>query len=241
MRGIKCALLWLGLLSTGVAHGEIALLAWERPPLISQNAQGETVGLVADLTQALFQRAGVEYQLEFVPLKRALLRVTREGNSCMLLVERRQDNESRYAWVGPLLVSRLSLYALPDNPIQPNSLAEVRSLPVISHQGSAAADYLLGVEVPVQLSSRESLSLAMLQRGRAPLWASSPLVVRSLVPPGQPMLREVLPFLTVMEDMACSPAMDERVLQRLRDALVELYAEGRVHALYKRYGAVLDL
>lgn len=240
MRGIKSALLWLGLLSAGVAHGEIALLAWERPPLISQNAQGETVGLVADLTQAMFKRVGEEYQLEFVPLKRALLRVTREVNSCMLLVERRQENESRYAWIGPLLVSRLSLYALPENPIQPNSLAEVRSLPVISHQGSAAADYLLGVGVPVQLSSRESLSLAMLQRARAPLWASSPLVVQSLVAKEQPMLREVLPFLTVMEDMACNPNMDSGLLQRLRHALTQLYAEGEVHALYARYGVALD-
>ena len=240
MRGIKCGLLLMALLCAGVAHAEIALLAWERPPLISQNAQGEPIGLVAELTQALFKRAGVEYQLEFVPLNRALLRARREVNSCMLLVERRQENESRYAWVGPLLVSRLSLYALPDNPIQPNSLAEVRSLSVISHQGSAAADYLQGGGVPVQLSSRESLSLAMLQRGRAPLWASSPLVVKSLVEKGQPTLREVLPFLTVMEDMACSPNMDAGLLQRLRHTLEQLYAEGAVHALYARYGVALD-
>jgi polar amino acid transport system substrate-binding protein len=188
----------------------------------------------------MFARAAVDYRLDFVPFQRALYLAQGNPDSCILLVERRQDKESTYAWVGPLMISRVSLYALPDNPPRLSALSQLGETPVITHQGSAASEYLQGLGITVEQASREPLGWPMLQRGRAPLWATTPLVLRAVVGAGEPQPVEVLPVLTLMEHMACNPQMDQGVLDSLRNALKELYQQGAVHKLYQQYGVALD-
>ena len=239
MRGISALFAPLFWLCCTVAQAEVRLLAWERPPLSSES-EGAAAGLVVDLAGQMFRRAGIDYRIVFVPLQRGLMSAQRDADSCVLLVERRQERESSYAWVGPLLISRLGLYALPSNALQLDSLEQARGLRILSHQGSGGGEYLKAQGFRVEFSNKEVLSYAMLQNGRAPLWAASPLVVHSLVRKGQSEPREVLPFLTLMEDMACHPQMDAAVLSSLRQALNALYAEGEVARLYERYGVSLE-
>ena len=54
-----------------------------------------------------------------------------------------------------------------------------------------------------------------------------------------PPLREVLPFLTLMEDIACHPQFDPVLLQRLQAELLQMYRDGWVQALYQRYDVSL--
>ncbi|WP_405119877.1 substrate-binding periplasmic protein [Pseudomonas leptonychotis] len=239
MRGIKqlggyaCSLL-LGWSLPLLAAEPVQLFAWEHPPQLYMTTDGRAAGVVAELTAQLFNQVGVTYRLSFQPLQRALQRVQREANSCVLLVERQQEREPHYAWVGPLLVSRLGLYARADDPLQLNSLEQARGLRILSYQGSGAGEYLHQVGLEVIASNKESLNLSMLQRSRAQLWATSSVVVSSMR--GRPAPRLVLPFLTLMEDMACHPQFDPALQQRLQATLLQLYSEGWVQALYQRHG-----
>ena len=113
----------------------------------------------------------------------------------------------------------------------------VRGLRVLSHQGSGAGEYLQSTGVAVIYSNKESLNLSMLQRSRARLWATSSAVADSLA--ARPPPREVLPFLTLMEDIACHPEMDPAELRRLQRELWQMYREGWVQALYRRHGMSL--
>ena len=58
-------------------------------------------------------------------------------------------------------------------------------------------------------------------------------------PPANPAPREVLPFLTLMEDIACHPRMDPGELRRLQDSLRQMYREGWVQALHRKHGLEL--
>lgn len=236
MRGISLGLLCL--FSLPAVAAEVQLLAWERPPLVQQTADGQGAGLVPELTRELFRRADISYRLSFLPLQRALVKVRQQANSCVLLVERRQEREPYHAWIGPLLVSRLGLYAKADDPLQLDSLEQARALRILSHQGSGAGDYLQGVGLDVLYSNKESLNLSMLQRSRARLWATSAAVVHALA--ANPPPREVLPFLTLMEDIACHPQFDPALLQRLQATLQQMYREGWVQALYRQHGVSLE-
>ena len=235
MRGIS--LLLLSLFSLPLAAAELQLFAWERAPLVQQRPDGSASGLVVELTDELFRRADIAYRLSFMPLQRALHQVQQQERSCVLLVERQQEREPHFAWVGPLLVSRLGLYAKADDNLQLSSLEQVRGLRVLSHQGSGAGEYLQSIGVEVIYSNKESLNLSMLQRSRARLWATSSAVVDSLS--ASPRPREVMPFLTLMEDIACHPRMDPAELQRLQENLRQMYREGWVQALYRKHGLEL--
>ena len=232
MRGIS--LLLLSLFSLPLAAAELQLFAWERAPLVQQRPDGSASGLVPELTAELFRRANIAYRLSFMPLQRALHQVQQQERSCVLLVERQQEREPHFAWVGPLLVSRLGLYAKADDNLQLSSLEQLRGLRVLSHQGSGAGEYLQSIGVEVIYSNKESLNLSMLQRSRARLWATSSAVVDSLS--ASPPPREVMPFLTLMEDIACHSRMDPAELQRLQDSLRQMYREGWVQALYRKHG-----
>lgn len=232
MRGIS--LLLLSLFSLPLAAAELQLFAWERAPLVQQRPDGTASGLVPELTAELFRRADIAYRLSFMPLQRALHQVQQQERSCVLLVERQQEREPHFAWVGPLLVSRLGLYAKADDNLQLSSLEQLRGLRVLSHQGSGAGEYLQSIGVEVIYSNKESLNLSMLQRSRARLWATSSAVVDSLS--ASPPPREVMPFLTLMEDIACHSRMDPAELQRLQDSLRQMYREGWVQALYRKHG-----
>lgn len=236
MRGISLVL--LALLSWPLVAAELQLFAWERAPLVQQRPDGGAAGLVPELTEELFRRAGISYSLSFLPLQRALHQVQQQEHSCVLLVERQQEREPLFAWVGPLLVSRLGLYAKADDNLKLSSLQQARGLRILSHQGSGAGEYLQTAGLDVIYSNKESLNLSMLQRSRARLWATSSAVAASL--DAKPAPREVLPFLTLMEDIACHPNMDPRELQRLQTELRLMYREGWVQALYRRHGLNLE-
>lgn len=234
MPGIK-PLFGLVLLLCGLPlQAEVRLYAWERPPRVQLSESGEARGLVPELVAELFRRAGASYQLSFLPLQRAMRQVQREPGSCVLLVERRQERDPYYSWIGPLLISRLGLYARAGDDLQLASLEQARGLSILSHQGSGAGEYLSSVGLQVINSNKEALNLSMLQRGRARLWATSATVVSSFN--GREPPREVLPFLTLMEEIACHPQFDPQLQQRLQAALHQLYAEDWVAALYARHG-----
>jgi polar amino acid transport system substrate-binding protein len=236
VRGISLLLVLLGL--SLPLQAEVQLFAWERPPLIQQAADGQAVGLVAELTHELFRRAKTPYRLRFMPLQRALHQVQVQPNSCALLVERQQEREPRYVWIGPVLISRLGLYALADDDLQLLSLEQARGLSILSHHGSGVGKYLQDIGLDVYYSNKESLNVRMLQRQRARLWATSAAVVSALQV--EPAPREVLPFLTLMEDIACHPQLDPALLQRLQVELRQLYVEGWVQGLYRSYGLQLE-
>ena len=230
--------LLLALLFSPLLQAEVQLFAWERPPLVQQTATGKAEGLVPELAEELFRRAKTPYLLRFMPLQRALRQVQQQPDSCALLVERQQEREPGYVWIGPVLISRLGLYARADDELQLFSLEQARGLSILSHQGSGAGEYLQASGLDVHYSNNEALNLRMLQRQRSRLWATSSAVVRAQRIGPAP--REVLPFLTLMEDIACHPQLDPALLRRLQSELRQMYGEGWVQALYGRYGMQLD-
>lgn len=236
MPGIRAFFAAFMLLSLPV-QAQVQIFAWERPPLLQQRPDGQGAGLVIELVGELFRRAELPYQLRFMPLQRALHQVKEQANSCALLVERQQEREPDFVWIGPVLISRLGLYAWKDEGLQLMSLEQARGLTILSHQGSGAGEYLEGIGLEVFYANNEALNLSMLQRRRARLWATSSAVAQARS--GSSELREVLPFLTLMENIACHPQFDPPQLQRLQEELQQMYAQGWVQELYQRYGVSL--
>lgn len=219
---------------------ELQLFAWERPPYAYQDERGQAQGLAVELIELLQRHTGVPYHLTFLPLARAIRETGQHPGNCLLLLERRQEREPHYAWVGPVLISRLSLYATPGAVPALNSLKDAQGLKILSHLGSGAGEYLQGEGFQVEFSNKESLNLLKLLRRRAPLWASSAAVIRSLAQTEDSRPVEVLPFLTMMEAMACHPQTDAEVITLLQQGLRELYGSGQIREIYRRYGVELE-
>ena len=112
------ALLRLLVLSLGVLLGSAAqadqapirLLTFNEPPWVE--AEGERLqGPTIELIKQLFERAGVPYSIEVLPLKRALKEALNQPGTCVFPIERSQERETSLRWISPLVVSRYGLYA----------------------------------------------------------------------------------------------------------------------------------
>ncbi|MCJ8168262.1 substrate-binding periplasmic protein [Atopomonas sediminilitoris] len=239
--GLTALLLLSVLLSSTALRAELTVLAWEREPLSYQDHNRQAQGLAVDILKLLMEQAGEPYRLRFVPLNRAIRAVKLKPETCVLLLERRQEREAQFSWVGPLLVSRISLYSAADNPLSFASLEVAKEFTVLSHMGSGVGDYLQGMGFTVDYSNHNGLNADKLARQRAPLWATSEISARVLSQrAGIKAPHEVLPFMTVMEAMACHVGSDRLRQERLQTTLLALYRTGQIQALYARYGVSLD-
>ncbi len=228
---------WLAL----PAQAELIVYAWPREPFSFQDREGKPQGLAVDILSSLMDQAGEPYQLKFAPLNRAMRAVERKAEVCVLLLERRQEREAQYSWVGPLLISRFSLYSAHGNPLVLNTLESAKAFRVLSHMGSGVGNYLQEQGFTVDYSNHNGLNPDKLMRQRAPLWATSEVSAQALSKQaGLKKPFEVLPFLTVMEAMACNVRSDRMRQQRLQQTLLALYRSGQIQQLYQRYGVILD-
>ncbi|SEK56620.1 extracellular solute-binding protein, family 3 [Atopomonas hussainii] len=244
MRGSKWARLLI-LLSVAAltlpVRAELTVYAWPREPLSYQDRDGKPKGLAVDILATLMEQAGEPYQLKFAPLNRAMQAVTKKPEVCVLLLERRQEREAHYSWVGPLLISRFSLYSAAENPLTVSDLENAKAFRVLSHMGSGVGNYLEEIGFNVDYSNHNGLNPDKLMRQRAPLWATSEVSAQVLSKQAEvAMPHEVLPFLTVMEAMACNVRSDRLRQQRLQSTLLALYRTGQIQQLYQRYGVTLD-
>lgn len=234
--GVLCAC-WLAL----PAYAELTVYAWPREPLSYQDREGKPKGLAVDILATLMEQAGEPYRLRFAPLNRAMRAVQKKPEVCVLLLERRQEREAHYSWVGPLLISRFSLYSANGNPLVLHDLESAKALRVLSHMGSGVGNYLQELGFNVDYSNHNGLNPNKLMRQRAPLWATSEVSAQVLSQQaGLSKPYEVLPFLTVMEAMACNVRSDRMRQQRLQQTLLALYRSGQIQQLYQRYGVTLD-
>ncbi|MGS0691628.1 substrate-binding periplasmic protein [Shewanella sp. 0m-8] len=203
---------------------------------------GAQKGLLVELLAELFERAQLDYQLTFVPLKRALLTTLQHDNYCVTPVERSQEREAKYQWISPMLISRYGLFSSDSQKLSLANLSDAKSLTIGSYLGSGIAEYLLDLGYNVELASLRRQNIKKLQYNRIDLMASELMSAREdmrvmNVELGEPELV----FYTSIQAMACNIGLTPRVKNHLDAALLAMYQDGFIDALYLRYGVRISL
>ncbi|MGS0680057.1 substrate-binding periplasmic protein [Shewanella sp. 125m-7] len=217
------------------------VLTYEEPPFAFIE-QGQHKGLLVELVAELFKRAALDYQLSFVPLKRALLTTLQHKNYCVTPVERSQEREADYQWISPMLISRYGLYSSDSQKIALTSLSDAKPFTIGSYLGSGIAEYLLGLGYNVELASLRRQNIKKLQYNRIDLMASELMSARedmrvTNIELGEPELV----FYTSIRAMACNIDLAPKVKNHLDAALLAMYQDGFIDALYLRYGVSISL
>ena len=203
----------------------IRLLTFNEPPWVEAE-NGRLQGPTIELIKQLFERAGVPYSIEVLPLKRALKEALNQPGTCVFPIERSQERETSLRWISPLVVSRYGLYAPEGHEVRLQTLEDARPYSIGSYLGSGLGEYLLKRGFSVIEVSNAKLGPNMLRHKRFDLWVSD---TRSAQVPaaaekgalGQPSLV----FLTTLRAMGCHPGTPTSSLELLHVALLGLLAE----------------
>lgn len=109
------AVLALLVASLAAADGSLRVRVGDFYPNYYRDAQGQWQGLDVDLTRALLQRAGLEYQLVSIPWSRAL-RMAERGEVHLLMNTNITPERSNYLyWIGPQRYTQLNLIVREDH------------------------------------------------------------------------------------------------------------------------------
>ncbi|WP_165398951.1 substrate-binding periplasmic protein [Shewanella maritima] len=197
-------------------------------------------GLIVEVLDELFRRAGIEYHMVFYPLKRGMAMSENLDNHCVLPIERSQDRETNYRWVGPVLISRYGLFSSDSTSKPLITLDDASKYSIGSFLGSGVGEYLEGMGYNVEFTSNASLNLKKVQRNRIDLWASELVSANWIMQQNKVDLGEPeLVFFTSLRAMACNKNLDNSRYNAMQSSLEDMYKDGFMHRVATKYGARL--
>ncbi|QLE85751.1 transporter substrate-binding domain-containing protein [Shewanella sp. Scap07] len=225
-----------GLLSCFAVHGaDIELYTYEVAPFaVYEN--GKPSGLLIEVLDELFKRSDLSYQIQFVPLKRAMITVQRQAHKCVLPVARSQEREVQFQWISPVLITRFGLYSKPEQSFPLTTLIDAKPYRIGSFLGSGIGEYLANLGFTVELSSTTQQNFAKLNRDRIDLWAAELISAKHIAQANGVSLEPQLVFYTALGAMACNHNMPQAQIQLLQTQLNMMYQDGFMGRLYHSYG-----
>ncbi|MPY24191.1 substrate-binding periplasmic protein [Shewanella sp. YLB-07] len=214
----------------------LQILTYEESPFALKVGKTHK-GLLVDMLKELFSRTDLQYELKFIPLKRAIITTERMPGYCVLPVGRSQEREASFHWISPVLVSRYGLYSRNDVVIPLTTLSDAKPYTIGSFLGSGIGEYLTDLGFNVDLASVSAQNLRKLKRARIELWAAE------LISAQEQMQKQAinfgapeLIFYTSLRAMACNREMSLETKLKLEQALTSMYRDGYMSELYLEYG-----
>ena len=212
----------------------LKLVTFEDPPYVFEHDSHTAVtnrGLASKIVDAILKASSIDYQLELLPPKRAILTASQTSDTCVFPIERNQEREVQFSWIGPLLISRTGLYALEARPIQSRitSLIDAKAYRIGSHLGSAMGEYLKELEFKVDLAALSTANIQKLQFNRIDLWETEELIAAYTSHKSGIKLRpSELDFFTSLRALACHPSVPEPLIDKIREELYKMYRSGEI-------------
>ncbi|MCZ4338642.1 substrate-binding periplasmic protein [Shewanella colwelliana] len=234
-RPIVTALLCFTLTNFAVLAEPVKVLTYDVAPFAFTNDE-QNQGLLIEVLDELFKRSRLEYQVQFLPLKRAIISVEHDNNACVLPIERSQEREVHFQWISPVLVSRYGLFGLPESQIHLTTLEDAKPYVIGSFLGSGVGEYLKDFGFRVELTTSNRQNVNKLLRKRIPFWAAELVSANHLMKKARVNLTPELVFYTSLRAMACNKEMDVNKTESLQASLLSMYHDGFLTTLYAKYG-----
>ncbi|WP_168188159.1 ABC transporter substrate-binding protein [Hahella sp. CCB-MM4] len=227
---------WLSVISAlASAEGTVIhILAYQQPPFM-ESRNNKPLGLAVDVVKLLMERAGFDYDINFVPPKRAYVTAQSSPNHCMLAIERAQTIEALFQWISPILITRHGFYSNASDKYDIRTLQDARPYVIGSYLGSGVGEYLEKYGFNVDFVSSNDLNILKLQRKRVDLWATDTISAARLIYENDLQFKLVHTFLTTLRAMGCHLSLPQEIVGRLQSELMGMYQDGSVETLYQSY------
>lgn len=220
----------------------LLLLSEQNPPAnFIDPVTGQLVGLAADKVRLMMQDAGLAYETKILPWAEGMSTLERTANACIFLINQTEERQPRYQWVGPLMEGGWALFAPLGFDRRLAVPADLAGLRIAVQAGGALEAHLreLTRDVPgVVLVRGDSASdISAIFNGKADLVAggawSAPFLARQAELP----VRMVMRLTRSIGAMACNKQVPAASIDRMRQALAAITADGRGAMIERRYSA----
>ena len=219
----------------------LTLLTEENPPL-NYTENGKLTGMAAEVVAEMAKRAGIEAKTEVMAWKTAYERAQGDRDTCIFGTARLENRERIFTWVGPVAVSRWTLFAKEGFTPRIGSLADARPFRIGGVTYDAKTEYLKQngvtniVEVADDKLNPGKLTLDRKAPGRIDLWITN--AARAKVVAAQAGVKDIKPVFAVRDEdsyLACSPRTAAATIKALSGALESMKKDGTYRKIVDRY------
>jgi polar amino acid transport system substrate-binding protein len=122
---------------------------------------GKLTGISTDVVNAIMDLTQVRYKIQLLPSMRATSTLNREPRTILYSLFRTKERESKYKWVGPILVESISPYRLKTPAPLWKTWDELRALPQVTTRYAGLVPSLLQAQgfTNLDTSAKESEQL----------------------------------------------------------------------------------
>lgn len=221
-------------------YADLRLLTFESPPLVNvlrQNTSPSTIqftGFSVNLVNEVFKNTTIKYSMHSKPIKRALYDAIAKPNTCIFPIDRTQDRESQFKWVGPVAINRYAFYSAPNKHISINTLKDAQPYRLTAYAGTGIANYLEQRHFDLFETKSLEQGLQMLLSNRIELWVADTNAAKILTEDFNIKdLKPELVFLTSISFMACNVAVPDKEISDLNKQLKKMYQSGQAQDILR--------
>ena len=212
-------------------------LMTENTPPISMRDGGEVIGSATDKVREIMARAGIGYELELLPWKRAYTLAQQRKDGCVFSTTRTPERETQFKWVGPIDEGEWVLLGRADRNLQLHSLEDARALRIGTYNGDARDEYLRKHGFLVDPAPNDLTNPRKLLLNRIDLWAAG-LRRGSAVLEENGWSQQIVPLLVfnrVKVYLACNPEVPDALVARMGAALEAMARDGTLKRIDRKY------
>ncbi len=216
----------------------IQVMTMEMPPYVMPMAKN---GIVIDVLNEIGKKAGFQFQFAVTPLKRAAVEVKESVGSCVAPMDRSQERETEYKWIGPVLITQYSFFSLKNSNFQFDTFMDAKTKKVGLLRGSVVEEILSAKKFEIEIANDDFQNVKKLQAKRFELWASDSLAAPYWARQEKVEIENVYTFATTLASMACNKSIEDKKIEKMNHELTLMYKDGRMKKIFNKYMSELGI
>lgn len=232
--------------SLACAASGVTVVTEELPPY-NMTVDGKLTGMGTEVVQAVLDEVGQQANIQMMPWARAYDIALNSENVLIYSIARTPQREALFKWVGVIAPTRWYLFSLPGTEFKLDSLDDARQYQIATVKEDVGEQYLIDkgfiVGRNLQSSNKYEHNYEKLKAGRVDLWISNELNAHYLVRQASGNPNETAVPQLNLDDlggadglcMAFSRNTPDELVERFRQALARIRADGRYDAIAAKW------
>jgi len=212
----------------------------ESAPPSSMLVNGQVTGFTAEKIRLVMDRAGISYEIEMLPWKRAYFLAQTQADTCVYSTTRIPEREAMFKWIGPTHENDWTLFGRADRDYHLATLEDARNYRIGGALGDVRSESLVAQGYIVDTVSDRLSNPRKLLVKRIDLWVTSLRVGGALVAENG-WGKELVPVLTFRRTeqyLACNNGVPDALVAKMNAALRSMQGEGITDAIDRKYNFV---
>jgi len=234
---ILCLICQLILVNFCFSAEKVIILTSVIPPYVNNTDSG----LATEIIKDLFQKSGIDYSIRIRPFKRALKEAKLHNNSCVVPLQRSQERETQFKWVGPVIITQTGLYSNSSDNIKIQVFHDAFQNKILVLRGSGDEEYLKGFGILTDPGSSEELNARKLKARRSRLWAADTMIAPYYASRVGAKIKLQTIIITTMRYLAFNKGIADSTIDKLNNELDLMRKKGSLEKIYEKYARKLNI